>query len=362
MKGMQMNKLIRLVLSIIIVLASMNIYTTDCYAESYKEYILMLDKALPDSAGFVDSVYNSLESGGYSKLAQDLIDGSGRFNAQCIRISVDNGYMLEYVDKFKESGKLDANWQPPASTKSSGENTATQPKPKTEYTVEDVESYTAWTIKNCNIRSGADTTYDKVGSLKKFEEVKVTGKASTGWYRITTSSGAEAYISNSLLTTDDPKKVTVQTVEKNGEVVTTTVEGENPAAVAQVVEEIKAEEVSDEESNEEEPTYTSEVTKEATCTEKGIITYTSENGDSYTEEIPMLEHVPGDWEVSKEPSLTKNGEKVKKCTVCGEILETQKIPAKTNVLIGIIIGCVVVIGGCIAGVVLYKNKKMKDKK
>jgi uncharacterized protein YgiM (DUF1202 family) len=359
MKGMQMNKLIRLVLSIIIVLASMNIYTTDCYAESYKEYILMLDKALPDSAGFVDSVYNSLESGGYSKLAQDLIDGSGRFNAQCIRISVDNGYMLEYVDKFKESGKLDANWQPPASTKSSGENTATQPKPKTEYTVEDVESYTAWTTKNCNIRSGADTTYDKVGSLKKFEEVKVTGKASTGWCRITTSSGAEAYISNSLLTTEDPKTVTVQTSEKSDEVVTT-VEGEKPSTAAQVVDEIKAEEASEEpkeEPKEEELTYTSEITKETTCTEKGIITYTSENGDSYTEEIPMLEHVPGDWEVSKEPSLTKDGEKVKKCTVCGEILETQKIPAKTNVLIGLIIACVVAIGGCIAGVVLYKKQK-----
>ena len=351
-----MNRLYRIILSIIIVLASMNIYTTDCYAESYKEYVLLLDKALPDSAGFVDSVCDSLKSGGYPKLAQDLIDGSGRFNAQCIRISVDNGYMLEYVDKFKESGKLDANWQPPALTKSSSENTATQPKPKTEYTVEDVESYTAWTTKNCNIRSGADTTYDKVGSLKKFEEVKVTGKASTGWYRITTSSGAEAYISNSLLTTDDPKKVTVQTVEKNGEVVTTTVEGENPAAVAQVVEEIKAEEVSDEESNEEEPTYTSEVTKEATCTEKGIITYTSENGDSYTEEIPMLEHVPGDWEVSKEPNLIKAGEKVKKCSVCGEILEIQKIPAKTNVLIGIIIACVVAIGGGITGFVLSKKK------
>lgn len=355
MKGMQMNKLIRLVLSIIIVLASMNIYTTDCYAESYKEYILMLDKALPDSAGFVDSVYNSLESGGYSKLAQDLIDGSGRFNAQCIRISVDNGYMLEYVDMFKESGKLDANWQPPASTKSSGGNTATQPKPKTEYTVEDVEPYTAWTTKNCNIRSGADTTYDKAGSLKKFDEVQVTGKASTGWCRITTSSGSEAYISNSLLTTDDPQKVTVQTSEESDEVVTT-VEGEKPSTAAQVVEEIKAEEASEEELKEE-PTYTSEVTKEATCTEKGIITYTSENGDSYTEEIPMLEHVPGDWEVSKEPGLTKAGEQVKKCTVCGEILETQKIPAKTNVLIGIIIGCVVVIGGCIAGVVLYKKQK-----
>lgn len=266
---------------------------------------------------------------------------------------IKGGVFVEYTDTFRNAGiPIDGN---NTSSNSSNQGAIPQPKPKTEYTVEDVEPYTAWTTKNCNIRSGADTTYDKVGSLKKFEEVKVTGKASTGWCRITTSSGSEAYISNSLLTTDNPQKVTVQTSEESDEVVTM-VEGEKPSAATQVVEEIKAEEASEEEPKEE-PTYTSEVTKEATCTEKGIITYTSENGDSYTEEIPMLEHVPGDWEVSKEPSLTKDGEKIKKCTVCGEILETQKIPAKTNVLIGIIIGCVVAIGGCIAGVVLYKKTK-----
>lgn len=353
-----MNRLYRIILSIIIVLTSVNICTADCYAESYKEYILLLDKSLPDSAGFVSSVYDSLESGGYSKLAQDLIDGSGRFNSQCIKISVDNGYMLEYVDQFKECGKLDVNWQPPASTKSSGANSVSQPKKQTEYTVDDVEPYTAWVTKNCNIRSGADTSYDKAGSLKKFEEVKVTGKASTGWYRITTSSGVEAYVSNSLLTTEDPKKVTVQTVEENGEVVTTTVEGENPTAVAKVVEEIKAEEVPEEMPKEHEHNYISEITKEATCTEAGITTYTCECGDSYTEEIPKLEHVAGDWEVSKKPGLTKDGEKIKKCSVCGEILETQKIPAKTNMFIGIIIGCAVAIGGCISGFVIIKKRNL----
>ncbi len=319
----------------------------------------------PDVEDLVSSYGMQIKSGSRTEaqVAQVIIDGYNRglTNAGgAANILVNQyGMLADYVDEFREAGiTIDDNGSSSNNPKS---NTTSQPKPKTEYTVEDVEPYSAWTTKNCNIRSGADTTYDKVGSLKKFEEVKVTGKASTGWCRITTSSESEAYISNSLLTTDDPQKVTVQTSEESDEVVTT-VEGEKPSAAAQVVEEIKVEEASEEEPKEEEPTYTSEVTKEATCTEKGIITYTSENGDSYTEEIPMLEHVPGDWEVSKEPSLTKAGEQVKKCTVCGEVLETQKIPAKTNVLIGIIIACVVSIGGCIAGVVLYKNKKMKDKK
>jgi uncharacterized protein YgiM (DUF1202 family) len=317
----------------------------------------------PDVEDLASSYRIQIKSGDRTEeyVVQEIIDGYNRglTNAGlAANILVNqNGMLTEYVDDFRAAGiTIDDNG---SSTNSPKSNTTSQPKQKTEFTVEDVEPYTAWTTKNCNIRSGADTTYDKVGSLKKFEEVKVTGKASTGWCRITTSSGAEAYISNSLLTTEDPKTVTVQTSEKSDEVVTT-VEGEKPSTAAQVVDEIKAEEASEEpkeEPKEEELTYTSEITKETTCTEKGIITYTSENGDSYTEEIPMLEHVPGDWEVSKEPSLTKDGEKVKKCTVCGEILETQKIPAKTNVLIGLIIACVVAIGGCIAGVVLYKKQK-----
>ncbi len=342
------NRIFNVIIASLIVMALVVSSTKVIYAEQ------------PDVETLASSYRIQVKSGSRTEeqVVQVIIDGYNRglTNAGIAANILVNQYGMftDYVDDFKAAGiTIDDNGSSSNSPKS---NTTSQPKQKTEFTVEDVEPYTAWTTKNCNIRSGADTTYDKVGSLKKFEEVKVTGKASTGWCRITTSSGAEAYISNSLLTTDDPKKVTVQTVEKNGEVVTTTVEGENPSAVAQVVEEIKAEEAS-EEPKEEEPTYTSEVTKEATCTETGIITYTSENGDSYTEEIPMLEHVPGDWEVSKEPGLTKAGEKVKKCTVCGEILETQKIPAKTNVLIGIIIGCVVVIGGCIAGVVLYKKQK-----
>ncbi len=353
------NRIFNVIIASLMVMALVVSSTKVIYAEQPDVETLASSYVIQITGGFRTEEY----------VAQEIIDGYNRglTNAALAANEVVNKYgmLTDYVDDFRAAGiTIDDNG---GSSNSHKSNTTAQPKPKTEYTVEDVEPYTAWTTKNCNIRSGADTTHDKVGSLKKFEEVKVTGKASTGWYRITTSSGVEAYISNSLLTTDDPKKVTVQTVEKNGEVVTTTVEGENPSAVAQVVEEIKAEEASEEElkeepkeePKEEEPTYTSEITKEATCTEKGILTYTSENGDSYTEEIPMLEHVPGDWEVSKEPSLTKDGEKIKKCTVCGEILETQKIPAKTNVLIGIIIGCVVAIGGCISGFVIIKKRNLK---
>ncbi|WP_026667587.1 SH3 domain-containing protein [Butyrivibrio sp. AE2005] len=353
------TRIISILTIILIAITIFNVSTNMCYAADIS--VKGMSEAERD---FISTLVIIIKNEGEAGAVERIIIGWNTYHDNTTVVGVnkfiEEGYFKDYIDDFTNAGiPVTSSSNTPNNTPTTEQNKSNK-KTKTEFTVEDVEPYTAWTTKNCNIRSGADTTYDKIGSLKKYEEVKVTGKASTGWYRITTSSGAEAYISNSLLTTDDPKKVTVQTVEKNGEVVTTTVEGENPLAVAQVVEEIKAEEASEEElkeePKEEEPTYTSEITKEATCTEKGINTYTSEKGDSYTEEIPMQEHVPGDWEVSKEPSLTKAGEKVKKCTVCGEILETQEIPAKTNLLIGIISGCVVAIGGSFAGVVLYKKK------
>lgn len=37
-------------------------------------------------------------------------------------------------------------------------------------------------------------------------------------------------------------------------------------------------------------------------------------------------HTPGEWEVTLEPTYTADGLRVKKCTVCGEILESEVIP------------------------------------
>lgn len=72
--------------------------------------------------------------------------------------------------------------------------------------------------------------------------------------------------------------------------------------------------------------YTSSVTKEPTCTEPGVTTFKCDLcGDEYTEEIEALGHNEGEWEVTVEKTTFKNGEKVKKCTVCNEVLETEVI-------------------------------------
>ena len=60
------------------------------------------------------------------------------------------------------------------------------------------------------------------------------------------------------------------------------------------------------------------VTKEASCTEEGIITYTCTRcGDTYTETIEKLEH---EYELVEviEPTYEEEGKKIYRCKVCGD--------------------------------------------
>ena len=71
--------------------------------------------------------------------------------------------------------------------------------------------------------------------------------------------------------------------------------------------------------------YTSKVTKPATCTENGVRTYTCECGDSYTETIPATGHNYGDFVVTKSATCTEDGVKTKTCANCNDKI-TESIP------------------------------------
>ncbi len=73
--------------------------------------------------------------------------------------------------------------------------------------------------------------------------------------------------------------------------------------------------------------YEQSVEIESTCTSTGVMECYCICGDSYTEEIPIVDHTPGEWETSVEPGCISEGTKVKKCTVCGGVAETEKIDA-----------------------------------
>ena len=73
-------------------------------------------------------------------------------------------------------------------------------------------------------------------------------------------------------------------------------------------------------------TYTSAITTEPTCWRDGVITYTCECGDSYTEDIEKNDHDYNEWWVKTKPTCTKAGLEWTYCRVCDLDIE-REIPA-----------------------------------
>ncbi|MBO5045459.1 MAG: hypothetical protein J6C93_01140 [Clostridia bacterium] len=91
---------------------------------------------------------------------------------------------------------------------------------------------------------------------------------------------------------------------------------------------------------------------EATCEETGLTegSHCSVCGKTLTAqtEVPAKGHTPGEWEIDKEATVDEAGSKHKDCTVCGETVETEEIPAlpAEDPEEG---GCGAVVGGVSAG-------------
>lgn len=80
-----------------------------------------------------------------------------------------------------------------------------------------IDDTVMYATANCNIRSGAGTQYDKVGSLSYAQEVTVNGKVEAGedklWYIIKTEDGSAQMVSASMLSETKP---VAQTSSING--------------------------------------------------------------------------------------------------------------------------------------------------
>lgn len=72
--------------------------------------------------------------------------------------------------------------------------------------------------------------------------------------------------------------------------------------------------------------YTGEITKQPTCTKEGVMTYTCDCGDTYTEAIPAKGHTWNTGEETKSPTCIEDGVKTYTCADCGET-KTEVIPA-----------------------------------
>ncbi len=70
------------------------------------------------------------------------------------------------------------------------------------------------------------------------------------------------------------------------------------------------------------------VTKEPTCVEPGVMTYTCKDNAKHTktEEIPALGHNWGDWTTTSEPTCTGEGSRSRTCSRCGKTV-TEAVSA-----------------------------------
>lgn len=174
--------------------------------------------------------------------------------------------MADYVDSLKSAGCLSSGYtlpgtSAPATTETpasdTGSTPAAEPAPepaKTEFTVEDMADTDMWATQQVNVRDGADTTYNKVGTLSQYDKVVVNGKASTGWYRIKTEDGSAQYVSDKFLTSEDPSNRTVNVYdEETGMVNTYEFEDTDPEVIDEIVEELKEESKAEPEEETVEP-------------------------------------------------------------------------------------------------------------
>lgn len=266
---------------------------------------------------------------------------------------LNQGYCLEYMQAWKDAGKIPADFVP-ASQKSqtssgnasntSNTDTSTTNTPATSTTSEkkpestpkqetkqysDEEIASAWklvtTVDATCATDGYKEYKNSLTNEKKTETIPATGQHD---YQVTESTDATC-------------------TEKGNVTYTCTVCGDTYTEETDFVDH----------------DYKEVETKEATCTENGYVKYEcSVCGDTYEETIKATGHDDGEWVVTKESSLFNSGERTLKCTVCGEILDTEEIAPTCPVpLAGII---VIVVIGCVAVitvVVIVRKKKNKEK-
>lgn len=90
------------------------------------------------------------------------------------------------------------------------------------YTITQMEEISMYATSAVNVREGPSADFERVGSLKAGQEVKVTGEASTGWYEIAYGE-AVGYVSDRYLQTEPVQQEIALTSNNAGNADTTNV-------------------------------------------------------------------------------------------------------------------------------------------
>ena len=117
--------------------------------------------------------------------------------------SIEEASSIEETSTIEEATTIEEETTSIEETTTIEEETSNIPAEST-YTISESEM-TMYTVKGCNIRQGASTEYDVIGTLSKGEAVKITGKVNeVNWYEISLSEDKKGYVSGSLLVSEKP--------------------------------------------------------------------------------------------------------------------------------------------------------------
>lgn len=256
---------------------------------------------------------------------------------------LNSGYCLQYMDSWKAAGKIPSDFTP-ASQKSSSSSSSTSSN-DTQTTAtdnnsdskkSDTNSTKTYTDAEIEAAWKAVTTVDPTCATDGYTEYKnsLTGK--------TKQEAIPATGQHTYEVTDS----TDATCTETGSVTyTCSVCGDTYTKETDLLEH----------------TYEVTDTTDATCTKPGCTTYTcSVCGDSYKEKIPATGHDDGEWTVTKSAGAFSTGTKELRCTVCGEVLDTETIPQICPIPlfgVGAIVCAVVAFGIMVAINIVLKRKK-----
>lgn len=254
------------------------------------------------------------------------------------------GYCLQYMDSWKAAGKIPSDFTP-ASQKSSSSASSTSSS--------DAPAATA--------DNSSDSKKSDTNSTKTYTDAEIDA----AWKAVTTvdpTCATDGYTEYKNSLTGKTKQEAIPATGKHTYEVTDSTDATCTEAGSVTYTCSVCGDTYTEETDLAEHTYEVTETTDATCTEDGSTTYTcSVCGDTYEETIPATGHDDGEWTVTKSAGAFSTGTKELRCTVCGEVLDTETIPQTCPIPLFGVVAIVVIAGGVIGRTISVVRKAKKNK-
>lgn len=257
---------------------------------------------------------------------------------------LNRGYCLQYMDSWKAAGKIPSDFTP-ASQKSSSSASSTSSS--------DAPAATA--------DNSSDSKKSDTNSTKTYTDAEIDA----AWKAVTTvdpTCATDGYTEYKNSLTGKTKQEAIPATGKHTYEVTDSTDATCTEAGSVTYTCSVCGDTYTEETDLAEHTYEVTETTDATCTEDGSTTYTcSVCGDTYEETIPATGHDDGEWTVTKSAGTFSTGTKELRCTVCGEVLDTETIPQTCPIPLFGVVAIVVIAGGVIGRTISVVRKAKKNK-